>query len=97
MQAAKRQGRHMGRVSALPQNTGDRLLTLRATHTLAETAVQLNSEGLTSATDAPWVANTVAKAQKRFGSPSEKTANLSHSGCRPGMVESPQMGVRRPS
>ena len=66
MQAAKRQGRHMGRVSILPQSTGDRLLTLRATHTLAGTAVQLNAEGLTTATGEPWSANTVAKVQKRL-------------------------------
>lgn len=66
MQAAKRQGRHMGRMSALPQSTAARLLTLRATHTLAGTAVQLNAEGLTTATGAPWTANTVAKAQYRL-------------------------------
>ena len=66
MQAAKRQGRHMGRVSALLPSTGDRLLTLRAAHTLAGTAVQLNAEGLPTATGAPWSANSVAKAQKRL-------------------------------
>jgi DNA invertase Pin-like site-specific DNA recombinase len=66
MQAAKRQGRHMGRVSALPQSTGDRLLTLRATHTLAGTAAQLMAEGLTTASGAPWSANAVAKVQKRI-------------------------------
>ncbi|WP_241973110.1 recombinase family protein [Cryobacterium sp. TMT2-14] len=66
MQAAKRQGRHMGRVSVLPHSTGDRLLTLRATHTLAGTAVQLNAEGLTTATGTAWSANTVAKVQKRL-------------------------------
>ena len=54
MQAAKRQGKHMGRVSALPQSVGDCLLTLRTTHSLAGTAVQLNAEGLTTATGAPW-------------------------------------------
>ncbi|MDH6236237.1 recombinase family protein [Cryobacterium sp. CG_9.6] len=66
MQAAKRQGRHMGRVSILPQSTGDRLRSLRATHTLAETAVQLNAEGLRTATGEPWSANTVAKVQTRL-------------------------------
>lgn len=65
MQAAKRQGRHMGRVSKLPPETGDRLLSFRKTHTLAGTADELNAEGLTTATGAPWSANTVAKAQKR--------------------------------
>ncbi|KAF2412529.1 recombinase [Microbacterium sp. B35-04] len=66
MQAAKRQGKHMGRVSALPRGTGDRLLTLRATHTLAGTAWQLNAEGLTTATGAAWTSNSVCKAQHRL-------------------------------
>jgi DNA invertase Pin-like site-specific DNA recombinase len=66
MQAAKRQGKHMGRVSVLPPSTGDRLLTLRVTHTHAATADALNAEGLTTATGAPWSANTVAKVQKRL-------------------------------
>ncbi|WP_168627934.1 recombinase family protein [Cryobacterium sp. BB307] len=66
MQAAKRQGKHMGRVSALPQSTGHRLMTLRTTHTIAGTANALNAEGLTTATGAPWSANTVAKVQKRL-------------------------------
>lgn len=66
MQAAKRQGRHMGRVSALPARTGDRLLALRTTHTLARTAAQLNAEGHTTATGEPWSANNVSKAQKRL-------------------------------
>ncbi|NJI61140.1 recombinase family protein [Microbacterium oxydans] len=66
MQAAKRQGRHMGRVSALPPSTGDRLMTLRATHTIAGTAHALNVEGLCTALGAPWSANAVAKAQKRI-------------------------------
>jgi len=39
---------------------------LRATHTLADTAVQLNAEGLSTATGAPWSANTVAKVQTRL-------------------------------
>lgn len=66
MQAAKRQGKHMGRVSTLPRSTGDRLRTLRATHTLAGTAGALNAEGLTTATGAPWSANTVSKVHKRL-------------------------------
>lgn len=66
MQAAKRQGRHMGRVSVLPESTGDRLLALRATLTVAGTAAQLNAEGLTTATGAEWSANTVAKVQSRL-------------------------------
>lgn len=66
MQAAKRQGRHMGRVSALPQATGDRLLKLRARHTLAVTAAQLNAEGLSTATGGQWSANSVAKAHARL-------------------------------
>lgn len=66
MQAAKRQGRHMGRVSVLPPSTGDRVLTLRATLTLAGTAAQLNAEGLTTATGAAWSANSVSKVQTRL-------------------------------
>jgi DNA invertase Pin-like site-specific DNA recombinase len=81
MQAAKRQGRHMGRVSALPQATGDRLLALRATRTLAGTADQLNTERLTTATGAPWSANTVAKAQTRIAAqPKAPTAVVSYDG-----------------
>lgn len=66
MQAAKRQGRHMGRVSVLPQATGERLLVLRATHSLAATADALNAEGHTTATGAQWTVNTVAKVQHRL-------------------------------
>jgi DNA invertase Pin-like site-specific DNA recombinase len=66
MQAAKRQGRHMGRVSTLPQATGERLLGLRATRTLVGTAEQLNAEGLTTATGTAWSPNAVAKVQKRL-------------------------------
>jgi len=66
MQAAKRQGRHMGRVSMLPQATSGRLLTLRASYTLAGTAVQLNAEGLTTATGGTWTANSVGKARARL-------------------------------
>lgn len=75
MQATKRQGRHMGRVSVLPHSTGDRL-TLRATHTLAVTAVQLYAEGLTKATGAVWSANTVAKVQKRMCATLASVASL---------------------
>lgn len=66
MQAAKRAGKHMGRVSVLPQATGDRLLALRTTHTLAATAAQLNAEGLATATGTMWTVGTVATAQKRL-------------------------------
>lgn len=66
MQAAKRQGRHMGRVSVLPQATGDRLLTLRSTRTLAATAMQLNAEGLATATGGTWTANAVGKVHARL-------------------------------
>jgi len=65
MQAAKRQGRHMGRVSTLPNATRKRLLVLRATNTLAATADVLNAEGLTTATGGSWSPNTVAKVQRR--------------------------------
>lgn len=66
MQAAKRAGKHMGRVSVLPEATGERLLALRATHTLAATAAQLNAEGLATATGTMWTVGTVAAAQKRL-------------------------------
>lgn len=66
IQAAKRAGRHMGRVSALPRATGDRLMMLRSTHTLAGAATQLNAEGLATATGGPWSPNNVGKAQKRL-------------------------------
>ncbi|RII93290.1 recombinase family protein [Clavibacter californiensis] len=66
MQAAKRQGRHMGRVSSLPQATGERLLALRATHTLTDTAERLNVELIKTATGTCWSANAVAKAQRRL-------------------------------
>ena len=66
MQAAKRAGKHMGRVSVLPAATGARLLALRAAHTLAATAYTLNAEGLTTATGKPWTGNAVAKVQHRL-------------------------------
>jgi len=66
MQAAKRAGRHMGRVSALPKATGARLLELRSTLTLAATADALNAEGLTTATGTLWTPNAVCKTHKRL-------------------------------
>lgn len=66
MQAAKRAGKHMGRVSVLPGATEARLLALRAAHTLAATAETLNAEGLTTATGKPWTGNAVAKVQQRL-------------------------------
>ncbi|MFT4157579.1 MAG: recombinase family protein [Microbacterium sp.] len=66
MQAAKRQGRHMGRFSALPEATADRLLELRATRTLASTADALNAEGYTTATGLPWNEHLVCKTQHRL-------------------------------
>lgn len=66
MQAAKRAGKHMGRVSTLPQATGARLLDLRTTHTLAATATALNAEGLTTATGTAWTENAACKAHKRL-------------------------------
>jgi DNA invertase Pin-like site-specific DNA recombinase len=66
MQAAKRAGRHMGRVSTLPESTGARLMELRAVHPLAVTAATLNAEGLTTATGAPWTENAVCKVHKRL-------------------------------
>lgn len=69
MQAAKRRGQRFGVPSALPPATGDRLLRLRATHTLAATAEALNAEGLTTATGDRWTVNTVAKVHKRLTRP----------------------------
>ena len=66
MQAARRAGRHMGRVSKLPQSTAERLLALRGTHTLRATADALNAEGITTATGVRWTANGVGKAQERL-------------------------------
>jgi len=66
MQAAKRQGKQVGRASVLPATTGQRLLELRHTHTLAATADALNAEGLTTALGQAWSTNTVAKVQKRL-------------------------------
>lgn len=68
MQAAKRQGRHMGRVSVLPEATGRRLMMLRATSTLAATADALNSEGVVTATGRRWSPNTVSKTHARLRS-----------------------------
>jgi DNA invertase Pin-like site-specific DNA recombinase len=66
MQAAKRQGKRFGFPSALPATTGERLLELRRTSTLAATAEALNAEGLTTATGDAWSVNTVAKVHKRL-------------------------------
>lgn len=66
MQAAKRAGRHMGQVSVLPSATGERLMGLRATHTLAAIASALNAEGLTTATGKAWTPNGVCKVQQRL-------------------------------
>ena len=66
MQAAKRSGRHMGRISALPQSTGHQLLALRAAHTLAQTAELLNAEGLTTATGETWTEHNVHKVHRRL-------------------------------
>lgn len=66
MQAAKRRGQRFGFPSALDPATGDRLMALRTTHTMAATADALNAEGHTTATGAPWTVNTVAKAQQRL-------------------------------
>ena len=71
MQAAKRQGRHMGRVSMLPAATADRLVALRRMYALAATAAQLNAEGLPTATGTAWTAGTVANAHRRMAGAQE--------------------------
>jgi DNA invertase Pin-like site-specific DNA recombinase len=71
MQAAKRQGKHMGRYSTLPETTADRLLELRRTRTLAATADTLNDEGLFTATGARWTEHSVCKTQHRLNRDAE--------------------------
>lgn len=66
MQAAKRQGRHMGRVSVLPRATGEYLMELRRIHTLAATAEVLNNERIPTATGGLWTAGIVSKVQQRL-------------------------------
>lgn len=72
MQAAKRQGKRFGYPSALPATTGDRLLELRRSLTLAATADALNVEGHSTATGEPWSVNTVAKVHKRLSTADPK-------------------------
>ncbi|WP_136053594.1 recombinase family protein [Microbacterium sp. K5D] len=71
MQAAKHQGRHMGRRSALPKATADRLLELRSTLTLAGTADTLNAEGHTTATGTAWDEHKVCKTVHRLARDAE--------------------------
>jgi len=66
MQAAKRQGKHMGRYSLLTDATADRLMELRASHGLQATADALNDEGYLTATGKPWTENAVCKVHKRL-------------------------------
>lgn len=54
----------MGRVSALPQGTGKRSLTLRPIHTLAATADALNAEGSTQPPTAKWTVDMVLKVRE---------------------------------
>jgi DNA invertase Pin-like site-specific DNA recombinase len=83
MQAAKRAGRHMGRVSTLPESTGARLMELRAMHTLAVTAATLNAEGLTTATGSQWTENAVCKVHKRLRSLNSSMGSTARSGSAP--------------
>lgn len=53
-------------MSALPESTAVRLMALRATHTLAATALQLNAEDLPTATGGTWTANAVGKVHARL-------------------------------
>jgi len=52
-------GKPIGREPMLPEPTGARLLTPRATHTLADTAAQLDAQGLTTATGTTRAVGTV--------------------------------------
>ncbi|MEV8265645.1 recombinase family protein [Microbacterium sp. NPDC077057] len=68
MQAAARQGKHMGRVAApLPDATATRLLHLkRSGLSVAKIADALNAEGVTTALGSKWYASTVTTALKRL-------------------------------
>lgn len=66
LQQAKRRGTQIGPTSKLPEATAERLLALRASHTLEVTAATLNAEGLLTATGKLWDRHQVCKAQKRI-------------------------------
>ncbi len=68
MQAAKRQGKHVGRAATpLPATTTERLLALRDTGlSAARIADQLNVEGVTTALGSRWYVSTVATALTRL-------------------------------
>ncbi len=68
MQAAKRSGKHMGRVAApLPTATATRLHCLRADGLSANRiAEQLNAEGITTPRGSKWHTSTVAAALARL-------------------------------
>lgn len=66
VQAAKRAGRRMGLVSALPEVTGARLLARRATQALVATADTINAEGLTTATGELLTENAVRRSRRRL-------------------------------
>jgi hypothetical protein len=57
-------------VNETPAKVGDMVRSgiwrVGALMTLAGAVVQLNTEGITTATGAPWSANAVAKVQKRL-------------------------------
>ncbi|MGN7964911.1 recombinase family protein [Microbacterium sp. 22179] len=67
MQAAARQGKHMGRVAApLPDATATRLVELRRSGlSVAKVADALNAEGVTTALGSKWHSSTVTTALRR--------------------------------
>lgn len=69
MKVAKSRGQRFGFPSALDPTTADRLMSLRARHTLASTAAVLNAEGHTTATGRTWTPNGVCKVQQRLRVP----------------------------
>lgn len=68
MQAAKRQGKQIGRAATpLPATTTDRLLALRAEGlSAARIADRLNAEGITTALGSRWYVSTVTTALTRL-------------------------------
>lgn len=67
MQAAKRQGKQIGRVSTLPATTGDHIVSLRAEgNGWTAIADVLNADAVPTATGGIWYPATVAKVHKRL-------------------------------
>lgn len=74
MQAAKRQGKHMGRVAdPLPDSTATRLRALRAEGVpVSRIADRLNAEGITTPRGSKWHTSTVTTALARLTDPTKE-------------------------